>query len=48
MLLAKIKAYVIMNVSADSSLKVKDIIRYISKDICLEYEVQIQGSLRIL
>ncbi len=31
--LAKIKAYFIMNVIADSSLKFKDIIRYISKDI---------------
>jgi len=31
--IVKIKAYFIMNVTADSILKFKDIIRYISKDI---------------
>jgi hypothetical protein len=46
--LAKIKAYFIMNVIADSSLKFKDIIRYISKDILSRIQVQIQVSLRIL
>jgi hypothetical protein len=33
MLLTEIKAYFIMNVTADGSLKLKDIIRYASKNV---------------